>query len=284
MKKNNLLDSINSPKDIKKLSLKKLSIVSEEVSDLIKETIEENGGHYSSPLGVVDLTIALHYTYNTPYDKIIWDVGHQAYSHKILTGRKDSFRTIRQKDGISGFLKRSESLHDCYGAGHSSTSISAALGFAHSRDLKKEDNKVVAVIGDGAMTNGLSYEAINNLGFHKTQLTIILNDNTKSISDSVGALSKYLSRIITNPTYNNIRTRIWDFFNRTPFFKNKPKKILKKTEESLKTLVTPGGLFEELGLRYIGPIDGHDIEGMIRLFKNIRKINTPILVLLMGMI
>ena len=278
MTKDSLLDLINSPEDLKKIPIKQLGTVSREVSSLIKKTVEENGGHYSSPLGVVDLTIALHYTYNTPYDKLVWDVGHQAYSHKILTGRKNNFNTIRQKDGISGFLKRSESLYDCYGAGHSSTSISAALGFAHSRDFKKENNKVVAIIGDGAMTNGLSYEAINNLGFHKTQLTIILNDNTKSISDSVGALSKYLSRIITNPVYNNIRTSIWNFFKRTPFFKNKPKKILKKTEESLKTLMTPGGLFEELGLRYVGPIDGHDIKGMIKLFKNIRNIDTPVLV------
>ena len=278
MAKNKILNVINGPEDIKKLSLDNLHTLSQEVSSLIKETVEENGGHYSSPLGVVDLTIALHYTYEPPYDKIVWDVGHQAYSHKILTGRRDSFSSIRQKGGISGFLKRSESDYDCFGAGHSSTSISAALGFAHSRDLKKEDNKVLAIIGDGAMTNGLSYEAINNLGYHKTQLTIILNDNTKSISNSVGALSRYLSRIITNPTYNNIRSSIWNFFGKTPFFKNKPKKLLKKTEESLKTFMTPGGLFEELGLRYIGPIDGHDIEGMIKLFKNIRQINTPVLV------
>jgi 1-deoxy-D-xylulose-5-phosphate synthase len=201
MAKNKILNVINGPEDIKKLSLDNLHTLSQEVSSLIKETVEENGGHYSSPLGVVDLTIALHYTYEPPYDKIVWDVGHQAYSHKILTGRRDSFSSIRQKGGISGFLKRSESDYDCFGAGHSSTSISAALGFAHSRDLKKEDNKVLAIIGDGAMTNGLSYEAINNLGYHKTQLTIILNDNTKSISNSVGALSRYLSRIITNPTY-----------------------------------------------------------------------------------
>ncbi len=278
MEENSLLKTINSPQDLKRIPLNRLDSVSEEVSRLIKNTVERKGGHYSSPLGVVDLTVALHYVYNAPDDKIVWDVGHQAYSHKILTGRRDSFATIRQSGGISGFLKRSESLYDCYGAGHSSTSISAALGFAHARDLKKEKNKVVAIIGDGAMTNGLSYEAINNLGFHKTQLTIILNDNTKSISDSVGALSRYLSRIITNPTYNHIRSGVWRFFSKVPFLKTKAKKILKKTEESLKTLVTPGGLFEELGLRYVGPIDGHDIPGMIRLFKNIRNIDTPILV------
>ena len=268
MDKSSLLHSINSPKDLKKVSMDKLEIVSEEVSTLIKDTIQEKGGHYSSPLGVVDLTVALHYVYDSPNDKIIWDVGHQAYPHKILTGRRDNFNTIRQKDGISGFLKRSESEHDVCGAGHSSTSISAALGFAHSRDIRKENDKIVAVIGDGAMTNGLSYEAINNLGFHKTQLTIILNDNSKSISDSVGALSRYLSRIITNPTYNRIRAGVWRAFTRIPFLGNKAKRILRKTEESLKTLMTPGGFFEELGLRYIGPVDGHDIPQIIKAFQH----------------
>ena len=278
MEKNNLLYSINSPKDLKKVSIDKLETVSEEVSTLIKDTIQEKGGHYSSPLGVVDLTVALHYVYDSPNDKIIWDVGHQAYPHKILTGRRDNFNTIRQKGGISGFLKRSESEHDVCGAGHSSTSISSALGFAHSRDIRKENNKVVAIIGDGAMTNGLSYEAINNLGFHKTQLTIILNDNSKSISDSVGALSRYLSRMIANPTYNRIRTAVWRTFTRIPFFRNKAKRILRKTEESLKTLMTPGGFFEELGLRYIGPIDGHNIKDMIKLFSNVKSIDTPVLI------
>ena len=278
MNKNSLLKSIESPIDIKKIPIDRLQDLSNEVSDMIKETIEENGGHYSSPLGVVDLTVALHYVYNSPTDKIIWDVGHQAYSHKILTGRQSVFHTIRQEGGISGFLKRSESEHDAYGAGHSSTSISAALGFAHSRDIKKENSRVVAIIGDGAMTNGLAYEAINNLGFHKTQLTIILNDNTKSISNSVGALSRYLSKIITNPTYNRFRVFIWNFFSKLPFFKNKAKTLLKRTEGSLKNFLTPGGLFEELGLRYIGPIDGHNIKDMIALFKNVRNINTPVLV------
>ena len=278
MKKNSLLKSIKSPADIRKIPVNQLKKLSNEVSDMIKETVEENGGHYSSPLGVVDLTIALHYVYNSPIDKMVWDVGHQAYSHKILTGRQSVFHTMRQKNGISGFLKRSESEHDVYGAGHSSTSISAALGFAHSRDIKKKDSKVVAIIGDGAMTNGLAYEAINNLGFHKTQLTIILNDNTKSISNSVGALSRYLTKIITNPTYNRFRGFVWNIFSRAPFFKSKAKRLLKRTEGSLKHFLTPGGLFEELGLRYVGPIDGHNIKDMISLFNNIKNINTPVLV------
>ena len=274
----NILKQINNPKDLKKLSIKDLNLLSKDVSNLIKNTIEENGGHYSSPLGVVDLTIALHYVYNTPFDKLIWDVGHQAYAHKILTERKDLFSTIRKKDGISGFLKISESEYDAYGAGHSSTSISAALGFAHSRDIIKEKNKVVAIIGDGAMTGGLAYEGINNLGYHKTQMTIVLNDNTKSISDSVGALSYYLSRIITNPAYNKVRRSLWKTVGKSPFFKNKAKTILKKSEESLKSFLTPGGLFEELGLRYFGPIDGHDMNEMVKIFNNIKKINSPVLV------
>tara|TARA_Y100001980_G_scaffold28411_1_gene8823 strand:+ start:3121 stop:4974 length:1854 start_codon:yes stop_codon:yes gene_type:complete len=278
MKHKKILDVIDSPDDLKKISENELSDLSKDVSSLIKSTVEKKGGHYSSPLGVVDLTIALHYVYNTPHDKIIWDVGHQAYSHKILTGRKMNFHTIRQSGGLSGFLKRTESIYDCYGAGHSSTSISAALGFAHARDLKGDNNKVIAIIGDGAITNGLSYEAINNVGIHKTQLTIILNDNSKSISDSVGALSKYLARLITNPTYNQTRKKVWKILDNIPLLKNFGKKILRKTEESLKTFLTPGGLFEEMGLRYIGPVDGHDIKGMIKLFKNIRNINTPILV------
>ena len=277
MKDFKILDKINSPKDMKKLSLEELNALSLEVSHLIKKVVEESGGHYSSPLGVVDLTVALHYCYSAPYDKMIWDVGHQAYSHKILTGRKKEFSSIRQKDGISGFLKQSESKYDAYGAGHASTSISAALGFAHARDLKGDSNKVISIIGDGAMTGGLAYEAINNLGFHKTQMTIILNDNSKSISDSVGALSKYLSKIISHPSYNSVRTGVWDFLGKIPIFKNKARRILKKSEESLKSFLTPGGLFEELGLRYIGPIDGHDIEGMINIFNNIKKIDSPIL-------
>ncbi|MAV64059.1 MAG: 1-deoxy-D-xylulose-5-phosphate synthase [Candidatus Marinimicrobia bacterium] len=278
MKKDNILDLINSPKDLKDVSIDDLGKLSLEISDLIKKTVKENGGHYSSPLGVVDLTIALHYVYDTPKDKLIWDVGHQAYSHKILTGRKDVFNTIRKKDGISGFLKISESEYDCYGAGHSSTSISAALGFAHSRDKNFLDHKVVAIIGDGAMTGGLSYEAINNLGYHKTQLCIILNDNSKSISDSVGALSRYLSKIITNPSYNLLRNKIWNIVGKIPFLKNRVKTILKKSEESLKSFLTPGGLFEELGLRYIGPIDGHDIKSMIKIFENVKKIDSPVLI------
>ena len=272
-----MLEKINSPKDLKNLSIEELQIVSNEVSELIIDTIEEHGGHYSSPLGVVDLTVALHHCYDSPNDKLVWDVGHQAYAHKILTGRRDSFKTLRQKDGISGFLKRSESIHDAIGAGHSTTSISSALGIAHARDHNNKDFNVVSIIGDGAMTGGMAYEAMNNLGFHRTQQTIILNDNSKSISASVGALSKYLSKIITNPTYNKIRSDIWDISGKIPVVSDAIRKFLKKSEEGIKGFLTPGILFEELGIRYIGPIDGHDIDEMVKVFNSVKEIKTPVL-------
>ena len=272
-----MIEKINSPKDLKKLDLKDLKLLSSEVSTLIKDVVKEHGGHYSSPLGVVDLTIALHYVYNSPVDKIIWDVGHQAYAHKILTGRRDVFKTIRQKDGISGFLKRDESEHDIIGAGHATTSISSALGIAHARDYKKDDYNVVSIIGDGAMTGGLAYEGMNNLGFHRTQQTIVLNDNSKSISESVGALSKYLNKIITNPTYNKVRSDIWSITGKIPVISNAIRKFIKKSEEGIKGFLTPGILFEELGIRYIGPMDGHNIEEMVRVFNSIKDMKTPVL-------
>jgi len=273
-----ILEKINGPQDLKKLSIDELEVLSIEISSLIKKVVEEEGGHYSSPLGVVDLSVALHYAYNSPKDKIVWDVGHQAYAHKILTGRREQFPTLRKKDGISGFLKRDESKHDIIGAGHSSTSISSALGIAHARDYKGDDYDVVSVIGDGAMTGGLAYEGMNNLGFHRTQLTIILNDNSKSISDSVGALSGYLNRIITNPTYNKLRSELWDITGKLPLVSKLLRKFLRKSEEGIKGFLTPGLLFEELGIRYIGPVDGHDIDEMIHLFKSLKKIKGPVLV------
>ncbi len=272
-----ILNSVNNPDDLKKISLDDLNTLSEEIYQYIHNVISKKGGHYSSPLGVVDLTIALHYAYNTPFDKLIWDVGHQAYAHKILTDRKKEFENIRQLDGISGFLKIDESKYDAFGAGHSSTSISAALGFAHARDMKKENNQVVAIIGDGALTGGMAYEGLNNLGYHRTQLTVILNDNSFSISKSVGALSKYLTRITTNPTYNKLRNEIWNISGKIPVISKQIKSFLKKTEGTMKSYLTPGILFEELGLRYIGPIDGHDIEGMIKVFKSVQTMNTPVL-------
>jgi len=272
-----ILDKINNPDDLKLLSLDELNLLSKEISEYIHNTITKIGGHYSSPLGVVDMSIALHYAYNTPKDKIIWDVGHQAYAHKIITERKNEFQTIRQFKGISGFLKIDESKYDAFGAGHASTSISSALGFAHARDIKKEKHQVVCVIGDGALTGGMAYEGLNNLGYHRTQLTVVLNDNSFSISKSVGALSKYLTRITTNPTYNKLRNEIWNISNKIPLVSNQIKSFLRKTEGTVKSYLTPGILFEELGLRYIGPIDGHDIDNMIKVFNAVKSMNTPVL-------
>ena len=272
-----LLNTINNPDDLKELNLDSLNELSLELIDYIKNTVNIVGGHYSSPLGVVDLTIALHYVYHTPKDKIVWDVGHQAYAHKIITGRRDQFKTLRKKNGLSGFLKISESKYDAFGAGHASTSISAALGMAHARDGMKKQNQVVAVIGDGALTGGLAYEGINNLGYHRTQLTIVLNDNSMSISKSVGAVSKYLNRVVTNPTYNKLRNDIWDLSGKMPMSKYL-RTFLKKTEGGIKGLLTPGILFEELGLRYIGPVDGHDINQMVDTFNAVKDMNTPVLV------
>ena len=272
-----ILSTIDSPDDLKKLNNEDLILLSDELAMYIHEVITRIGGHYSSPLGVIDITIALHYVYNTPLDKLVWDVGHQAYAHKILTGRRDSFLNIRKFKEISGFLKIDESPYDCYGAGHTSTSISAALGFAHMRDKQNTDEKILAIIGDGAMTGGLAYEALNNLGFHRTQLTIVLNDNSLSISKSVGALSRYLTKITTNPTYNKLRDNVWDITGKIPVLSKPIRKILKKTEEGMKVSLTEGGLFEELGIRYIGPVDGHNIPELIRVFKTVKEINGPIL-------
>jgi len=273
-----ILDKIDCPNDLKSLSLEELNELCNDISDLIKDTIQEKGGHYSSPLGVIELTVALHYVYNSPKDKLLWDVGHQAYPHKILTGRRNKFNTLRQKNGLSGFLKIDESEHDVFGAGHSSTSISAALGFAHARDKNKNDSKVVAIIGDGAMTGGMAYEGINNLGFHKTQMTVILNDNSLSISKSVGALSKYLTLITTNKTYNKLRKNIWKFSGKIPFISNAVRYFLKKSEKGLKASLTPGSFFEDLGLRYIGPVDGHNLKDLIRTFESVKEMNSPVLV------
>tara|TARA_Y100001970_G_C14222949_1_gene853797 strand:- start:89 stop:1975 length:1887 start_codon:yes stop_codon:yes gene_type:complete len=273
-----ILSLVDSPKDLKEMNLEKLILLSDEIADYIHEVISKLGGHYSSPLGVIELTIALHYVYNTPVDKIVWDVGHQTYPHKIITGRRKEFANIRQFKQISGFLKMDESLYDCFGAGHTSTSISAALGFAHARDMKKTNERVLAIIGDGAMTGGLAYEALNNLGYHRTQLTVILNDNSYSISESVGALSKYLTKITTNPTYNKIRDDVWKISGKIPKFSNFIRKILKKTEDGIKATLTPGGFFEELGIRYIGPIDGHNLKELIRVFNSIKSINGPVLI------
>ncbi len=262
-----LLDNINFPFDLRKLKKTELVILSDELrADLIK-TISKTGGHLGAGLGVVELTTALHYVFNTPKDKIIWDVGHQCYPHKILTGRREQMNTIRQGGGLSGFPKRSESEYDAFGAGHSSTSISAGLGMAVARDLDGEDNKVICVIGDGSMSGGMAYEAMNNAGHLKNNLIVILNDNEMSISKPVGAMSSYLSKIISGKTYLSARELGKKITSKLP----KPvHEAARKTEEYARNLWTRGTLFEELGFYYVGPIDGHNFNHLLPVLENIR--------------
>ncbi|MFC1477471.1 1-deoxy-D-xylulose-5-phosphate synthase [candidate division KSB1 bacterium] len=269
-----LLSSIDSPSDYKELSVEELTILSEEIRDYLIEVIPSIGGHFASSLGVVELTVALHYIYDAPKDKFIFDVGHQGYVHKLLTGRREALKHIRQFGGISGFLKPSESPYDAFGAGHASTAISAALGIAKARDLRNKDYRVLAVVGDGSMTGGLAYEGLNNAGGASTNITVILNDNEMSISRNVGAISRYLVNMVSNPHYQNLRAKIWDFTGKMPH----PDRIrtwAKKLEESIKTIVNPGMLFENLGFRYFGPVDGHDINELINIFRNIKDLPGP---------
>jgi 1-deoxy-D-xylulose-5-phosphate synthase len=272
-----LLDKINYPADMKKLSVNDLKKLAKEIRKYIITTIEKTGGHLASTLGAVELTVALHYIYNTPEDKLIWDVGHQSYAHKILTGRKDKLNTIRQYGGLCGFLSPGESEYDTFGAGHASTSISAAYGIASARDHKKEHYKVVAIIGDGAMTGGLAFEGLINAGSSRKQLLVILNDNTMSISPNVGAMRSYLTKVVTNPLYNRVRDEIWKTTGSLPTGKGITRKIIRKVEESLKSLMVPGLLFDEFGFRYFGPIDGNDMNIMVNTLENIKDINSPVL-------
>ncbi|UCE78211.1 MAG: 1-deoxy-D-xylulose-5-phosphate synthase [Nitrospiraceae bacterium] len=272
------LDNINAPSDIKSLSPEELKRLAEELRETIIRTISSTGGHLASSLGVVELTIALHYVFKSPFDKIIWDVGHQAYSHKLLTGRKNVFSTVRKEKGISGFPKMSESEHDAFGTGHSSTSISAALGIIEGRDKNNENFKVLAVIGDGAMTGGLAFEGLNNAGALKKDLIVILNDNEMSISKNVGALSAYMNRILTADFYRKFKKETKSFIEGIPKVGGSFSKFAQKAEESLKGFLLPGILFEELGFDYVGPIDGHNIELLIETLKRIKTSTAPTLV------
>lgn len=274
-KKVNLLKTIQSPADLKALDMVQLKQVADEVREFIIETVSGTGGHFASNLGTVELAVALHRVFNSPQDKLIWDVGHQAYPHKILTGRMDRFGTLRQHGGISGFLKRDESPHDAFGAGHSSTSISAALGFALARDLQGQDYKVVAIIGDGALTAGMAYEALNHAGNLKTDLTIILNDNRMSISPNVGAISNYLNNIITGQFYNRWKEQIDEMMTRIPRYGRRIRTLVNRFEEGLKSVIVPGVLFEELGIRYFGPIDGHDLDHLVEVLEKTRSMKIP---------
>jgi 1-deoxy-D-xylulose-5-phosphate synthase len=272
------LESIKKPSDLKNFTLSGLKELAQELRETIIKQVSINGGHLSSNLGVIELTIALHYVFNSPVDKIIWDVGHQSYSHKLLTGRYEKFSTLRKYEGISGFPKREESEHDPFGTGHSSTSISAALGIIEGRDKKGETFKVIAVIGDGAMSSGLAFEGFNNAGQLKKDLIVILNDNEMSISRNVGALSAYLNRILTGEFYQKFKRETKSFLEGIPKVGEIASKIAQRAEEMLKGLFLPGIIFEELGFNYIGPIDGHNLELLIETLKKTKTASTPTLI------
>ena len=272
-----ILSNLKSPKDIRGYNNEELLDLCKEIRSFTIDTITEIGGHLAPTLGVVELSVALHYVFNTPKDKLVWDVGHQGYAHKLLTGRFNDFKTIRKFNGLSGFLKRSESEYDEIGAGHASTSISAALGIAEARRQKDENFRVAAIIGDGSMTGGLAFEGINNAGHLGKQFLVILNDNEMSISPNVGAISRYFTRLISNPLYNRVRNEFWDITGKLPVARSKTRALIKKVEESLKSLIVPGILFDELGFRYFGPIDGHDLSELVNTLNNIKDIQNPVL-------
>ncbi|RKD34563.1 1-deoxy-D-xylulose-5-phosphate synthase [Thermohalobacter berrensis] len=273
-----LLPSIKNVKDIKKLNIRQLKSLSNEIRDFILETVSKTGGHLASNLGIVELTLALHKVFNSPKDKIIWDVGHQAYVHKIATGRKDEFHTLRQFKGISGFPKRNESEHDIFETGHSSTSISAGLGYALARDLEGEDYKVICVIGDGAMTGGMAFEALNHAGDVGSDLIIILNDNEMSISENVGGLSKHLNRIRTAPTYSRMKEDFESIISSIPAIGKRVYKTAERAKDSLKYFLVPGIIFEELGFKYLGPVNGHNLYELVDVLNRAKKIKGPVLI------
>jgi 1-deoxy-D-xylulose-5-phosphate synthase len=272
------LQKITSPKDLRNLSLRELEDLAEEIRKKIIITLSKTGGHLASSLGVVELTLALHTIFDSPRDKIIWDVGHQAYAHKLITGRYNEFSSLRQYQGLSGFPKRSESKHDALDTGHSSTSISAALGMVCARDIKNEDNDIVAVIGDGALTGGMAFEALNHSGHLAKDLIVVLNDNEMSIAENVGAVSNYLTKLRTEPMIHRIKEDIEYLINRIPAIGGKVFKTVERVKDGLKYLVVSGVLFEELGFTYLGPIDGHDIEDVQKNLKHAKKLNGPVLV------
>jgi 1-deoxy-D-xylulose-5-phosphate synthase len=271
----NLLNQISTPADLRKFPREQLPALAANLRERLVDVCSRTGGHIGAGLGVVELTIALHYAFDTPTDQLVWDVGHQGYPHKLLTGRNERMETLRQEGGISGFLKRSESEYDTFGAGHAATSISAALGMAVGRDLKGDKYKVVAILGDGALTSGLAYEGLNNAGHSERDLIVVLNDNEMSIAPNVGAMSKYLNSIQRNPLYNRVRSKIGEFADNAPGPLSSMGQLVRKWEESVKAFLTPGVLFEELGLRYFGPINGHDIDQMIDTFEAIRELGGP---------
>jgi len=272
------LSTVNSPADIRTLTLPELKTLCTEIREYMIDVISEIGGHFGGGLGTVELTVALHKVFNTPHDLIVWDTGHQAYPHKILTGRREQLKTIRRLQGISGFLKRSESEFDVFGAGHASTSISAALGMAVARDKQGIDKKVIAVIGDGAMTGGMAYEAMNNSGIIKSDIIVVLNDNNMSIGPNVWQISRYFSEMIAHPEYNKFKGAIWDLTGKLDNFGDRIRRVAHRVESGIKSMITPGMLFEALGFRYFGPVNGHNLDSLIKIFEHIKQYKGPILV------
>src|SRR3954454_3823023 len=273
-----LLDAINSPAELRKLDRRQLPQLAQEIRDTIIDTVSKVGGHFGGNLGIVELTLALHYVFNTPRDQIVFDTGHQSYPHKLITGRREQFPTIRQHDGISGFCKREESEYDVFNAGHASTSISAALGIAVARDFRKEDYRVVAVIGDGALSGGLALEGLNQAGHLKRKLMIVLNDNDMSISTNVGAMSGYLNSIIKGQRYVQAKDLAKAVVDRVPLIGSKLHELASDMEQLVKHMIVPGTLFEELGIKYLGPYDGHDLPLLLEIFDKNKDYNGPLLI------
>ena len=272
------LDKVGTPVDIKKLSVPELKILCADVRGFLVEQVSKTGGHLGAGLGAVELAVALHYVFDTPYDKLVWDVGHQAYPHKILTGRKDRLHTIRQYKGLSGFLKRTESEYDTFGAGHASTGISAALGMVAARELTGDRYKVVAIVGDGAMTGGMAYEGMNNAGLMKKDMIVVLNDNNMSIAPNVWAISNYFTQIISNPSYNRFKSNVYHLTGKLDAWGDRIRRVAARVEEGIKVVITPGMLFEALGFRYFGPINGHNVAQLVRIFQDVKNYGGPILV------
>ena len=273
-----ILERINSPQDLKQLSIAEMNELAVDIREVLIDSVATCGGHLASNLGVVELTIALHYVFDAPHDKIIWDVGHQSYTHKILTGRKDQMQSLRQFGGISGFPKSEESEYDAYNTGHSSTSISAALGMVLARDIQKQSFSVVAITGDGAMTGGMTYEALNHAGNEDRDMIVILNDNEMSISKNVGAMSSYLNRLRTDPSYSRTKEEVENVLTKIPGIGPNIARAAGRLKDTVKYLMVPGIWFEELGFTYIGPINGHDLTALIPMLKNARKMKGPVLI------
>lgn len=273
-----VLDKINQTNDIKKLDKEELKQLPQEIRQFLINNLSETGGHLASNLGAVELTMALHLAFDLPKDQILWDVGHQSYTHKILTGRKNAFGTLRQYEGLSGFPKTQESDCDCFNTGHSSTSISAGLGLAAARELKGENHKIISVIGDGALTGGMAFEALNNASKLKTNFMIVLNDNEMSISPNVGGMSQYLGSIRTADAYQGLKNGVMESLNKIPVYGERIVKRIRKTKSGIKQLLIPGMLFEDMGILYLGPVDGHDIDKMVDMFQKAARFNGPVLV------